>query len=86
MKKSRPKITRVTILELFDHIKDRVTPIGIPNGILFRWSSKGIGWGELTLQVVRGKLVVDSECCGLDFCAGIVKQAIEQALTEQETD
>ena len=33
----------------------------------------------LTLRVTRGKLEVDGECMNSDFCAAVVKQAIDEA-------
>jgi len=33
----------------------------------------------LTLRVNRGKLEVDDECMNSDFCAAVVKQAIDEA-------
>ena len=51
----------------------------IRGGIIFHWSRKGIGHGMLTLRVTRGKLEVDDECMNSDFCAAVVKQAIDEA-------
>lgn len=67
-------------LSLFDGLPDRVRAHRIPGGILFAWTRKGVGFGELTMRVTRGKLVVDTECMGPDFCSGVVRQAISEAL------
>ena len=63
----------------FDRFPNAVSCQRIPGGIIFRWSRKGIGHGMLTLRVVRGKLEVDGECMNSDFCAAVVKQAIDEA-------
>ena len=63
----------------FDRFPNAVSCQRIRGGIIFHWSRKGIGHGMLTLRVNRGKLEVDGECMNSDFCAAIVKQAIDEA-------
>lgn len=63
----------------FDRLPNAVSCQRIRGGIIFHWSRKGIGHGMLTLRVNRGKLEVDDECMNSDFCAAVVKQAIEEA-------
>ena len=63
----------------FDRFPNAVSCQRIRGGIIFHWSRKGIGHGMLTLRVTRGKLEVDDECMNSDFCAAVVKQAIDEA-------
>ena len=63
----------------FDRFPNAVSYQRIRGGIIFHWSRKGIGHGMLTLRVTRGKLEVDGECMNSDFCAAVVKQAIDEA-------
>ena len=63
----------------FDRFPNAVSCQRIRGGIIFHWSRKGIGHGILTLRVTRGKLEVDGECMNSDFCAAVVKQAIDEA-------
>lgn len=51
----------------------------IRGGITFHWLRKGMGHGMLTLRVTRGRLEVDDERMNSDFCADVVKQAIDEA-------
>lgn len=59
------------VVEAFDN--ERAT------GLIFKWCRKGIGFGEIVLSVRKadGTLYVDRECMSPEFCAEIVKQAIE---------
>lgn len=66
-------------IPLFSGLSDTVTPRRVRGGIIFWWTRKDVGIGSLTLTVNRGKLVVDAECMGPDFCASIVKQAVVEA-------
>lgn len=68
----------------FDKLPDRVYPRRIPGGIVFGWVRNGVGFGQLTLRVTRGRLEVDAECMGPDFCAEVIKQAISEALPNSE--
>lgn len=68
-----------SIPAFFDRFPNAVSCQRIRGGIIFHWSRKGIGHGMLTLRVTRGKLEVDGECMNSDFCAAVVKQAIEEA-------
>ncbi len=68
-----------SIPAFFDRFPNAVSCQRIRGGIIFHWSRKGIGHGMLTLRVVRGKLEVDDECMNSDFCAAVVKQAIDEA-------
>ena len=63
----------------FDRFPNAVSCQRIRGGIIFHWSRNGIGHGMLTLRVTRGKLEVDGECMNSDFCAAVVKQAIDEA-------
>ncbi len=63
----------------FDRFPNAVSCQRIRGGIIFHWSRKGIGHGMLTLRVNRGKLEVDDERMNSDFCAAVVKQAIDEA-------
>ena len=66
-------------IPLFSQLKDTVTASRVRGGIIFWWSRHGVGFGSLTLVAKRGKLTVDAEGMGPDFCAAIVKQAIVEA-------
>jgi len=68
-----------SIPAFFDRFHNAVSCQRIRGGIIFHWSRKGVGHGMLTLRVTRGKLEVDGECMNSDFCAAIVKQAIDEA-------
>lgn len=68
-----------SIPAFFDRFPNAVSCQRIRGGIIFHWSRKGIGHGMLTLRVTRGKLEVDGECMNSDFCAAVVKQAIDEA-------
>lgn len=68
-----------SIPAFFDRFPNAVSCQRIRGGIIFHWSRKGIGHGILTLRVTRGKLEVDGECMNSDFCAAVVKQAIDEA-------
>lgn len=70
----------------FDNLPDRVYPRRIPGGIIFGWVRNGVGFGQLTLRVTRGKLEVDAECMGPDFCAEVIKQAISEALPNDQSE
>jgi hypothetical protein len=85
-KKARPSALSArtgSTIPLFDGLKNKVYPQRTQGGIVFSWSRKGIGFGQLTLTVNRGKLIVDAECMGPDFCADVVKQAIVEALSNK---
>ena len=71
-----------SIPAFFDRFPNAVSCQRIRGGIIFHWSRKGIGHGILTLRVTRGKLEVDGECMNSDFCAAVVKQAIDEASPE----
>ena len=62
-----------------DRFPNAVSCQRIRGGVYFPWRRKGIGHGMLTLRVTRGKLEVDDECMNSDFCAAVVKQAIDEA-------
>lgn len=74
-----PTTHKGTIPAFFDRFPNAVSCQRIRGGIIFHWSRKGIGHGMLTLRVNRGKLEVDGECMNSDFCAAVVKQAIDEA-------
>lgn len=63
--------------ELFKNCPNTVSVGPATDGIVFRWSRKGIGFGELTLRASNGKLYVDSEGMTDEFCLGVIKQAFE---------
>lgn len=64
----------------FDGIPNSVVCQRIPGGMIFHWSRPKVGYGMLTMRVTRNKLEVDTECMGSEFCADVVRQAIEEAL------
>ena len=71
------------LLAIFDGFPNTVSCRRTRGGIIFYWSRKGVGHGMLTLRVTRGKLDVDDECMNSDFCASVVKQAIDEAPSQQ---
>ena len=74
-----PVASGPSIPAFFDRFPNAVSCQRILGGIIFHWSRKGIGHGMLTLRVTRGKLEVDDEGMNSDFCATVVKQAIDEA-------
>lgn len=49
-----------------------------PGCIIFQWSRSGVGFGELTLAVRDGKLHVDTESMGDEFCLDVLAQALRE--------
>jgi hypothetical protein len=72
-------VRRSGLIGLFEKLNDKVTVSRVRGGLIFFWSRKGVGFGSLTLTAKRGKLTVDAECMGPDFCASVVRQAIAEA-------
>lgn len=50
-------------------------------GLVFKWMLKGVGFGEVTMGIRKdsGTFFCDRECMSPEFCADIVKRAIEPA-------
>ena len=68
-------------IPLFGNLRDHVAVSPIQDGLVFEWSRNAIGFGQLTLTCKDGKLIVDNECMSPEFCADVVKQAIEESLS-----
>lgn len=64
---------------IFNEITDGVMVERIKGGIVFNWTRKYVGFGQLTMTVKHGKLTVDAEGMDDEFCAQVVKQAIREA-------
>lgn len=47
--------------------------------LVFQWSRAGIGFGEIALIARDGKLALDNEYMSVDFCVGVIRQALEEA-------
>ena len=64
---------------IFSKLRNLVSVQAIPNGLIFHWSRKDIGFGQLTLAVTHeGKLAVDDECMDDKFSLSIIKQAFNE--------
>lgn len=66
--------------EAFHFGDNAVVTKGIQNGLIFQWSRRGVGFGELTMVVRDGQLHVDTECMGLDFTLDILRQALADVM------
>jgi hypothetical protein len=53
---------------------DAPTP---PGGFIVGWAAKGVGFGELTVGFEGGKIKVDDECMGREFCDAVLKKLTE---------
>lgn len=69
---------------IFDDFPNKVVVSAIPNGLVFSWSRTGVGFGQLSLCVKDGKLVVDDECMSEKFNLGIIEQAFQERMTFPE--
>ena len=63
---------------MFDDLKDTVKVAMTPDGLRFYWTRKGIGFGGITLNENRERLVVDDECMSDDFCLDVIRQALKE--------
>lgn len=73
---------------LFDQ-DDTVTVRGFSHaqatGLVFQWTRKDVGFGELVICVrADGTLAVDEECMSMEFCLGVIRQALEQHVKSRE--
>jgi hypothetical protein len=46
--------------------------------LIVQWNRDGVGFGELTFYVKDGKLHVDTESMGIDFCLDVMRQVFEE--------
>lgn len=53
-------------------------------GLIFNWSRKGIGFGQLRIFMKDGQFYVDNECMSPEFCADVIKQAIQESLDKEK--
>jgi hypothetical protein len=66
---------------MFDKLPNKVYVSAIPRGLLFSWSRKGIGIGQLCIQAnKKGKLEIDDECMNDEFALSIIKQAFKEKI------
>lgn len=60
-----------------------VTTTAINDGLMFTWSRKNFGFGNIIMTVKDGNLHVDTECMDAHFCAVVIEEAIEEAMNSQ---
>jgi len=66
----------ITYAELREIRKD------IQPGILINWGCEKIGFGQLCLKTVDGKLEIDDECMSKEFVKAVFNYIIDEAYQE----
>lgn len=67
-------------IDLFASCEDYVDVENHPNGIVFNWSKKGVGFGQLGLYVKDNELIIDNEGMDTEFCLKIIEQSIREKI------
>lgn len=58
------------------------------NFVIISWSSKGIGFGELTIvqNKAGGAAIIDSECMSREFCKAVLMKLVDEAKFKDEPE
>ena len=53
-----------------------------PSALIISWDDTDEGWwGEVTLQIKDGKILIDAETMGKDFVKDLLNQMVDDATT-----
>jgi hypothetical protein len=61
----------------YSQADDIDNPIPPDGGFMIRWSCRGVGFGELAIEMKDGKIKVDDEYMGKEFCLAVLRKLLE---------